>query len=97
MSNTNSITEEFIRSSAVNTSALNNAKKISSSGGFRKLCKTADETLIFGDCYGSGSKPYNTSVDFSGETAVFRCSCPSRQIPCKHCILYYLQQYLSRL
>lgn len=97
MSNTNSITEEFIRSSAVNTSALNNAKKISSSGGFRKLCKTADETLIFGDCYGSGSKPYNTSVDLSGETAVFRCSCPSRQIPCKHCILYYLQQYLSRL
>ncbi len=86
MSNANSITEEFIRSSAVNTSALNNAKKISSSGGFRKLCKTADETLIFGDCYGSGSKPYNASVDFSGETAVFRCSCPSRQIPCKHCI-----------
>ena len=86
MSNANSITEEFIRNFAVNASALNNAKKISSSGGFKKLCKSEDEKLIFGDCYGSGSKPYNASVDFSGDAPVFRCSCPSRQIPCKHCL-----------
>lgn len=86
MADAKSITEEFISSSAVNSSALSNAKKISKSGGFKKLCKSADETLIFGDCYGSGSKPYNASVDLSGETAVFRCSCPSRQIPCKHCL-----------
>ena len=86
MAGVNSITEDFIRSFAANTAASNNAKKISNSGGFRKLCKTSDETLIFGDCYGSGSKPYNASVDFSGNEAVFRCSCPSRQIPCKHCL-----------
>ncbi|MCR4793778.1 MAG: SWIM zinc finger family protein [Ruminococcus sp.] len=86
MSNARSITEEFIRNYAANSSAMNNAKKISSSGGFRKLCKTDDEMLIFGDCYGSGSKPYNASVDFSGDVPVFRCSCPSRQIPCKHCL-----------
>lgn len=86
MSNARSITEEFIRNSAVNSSALNNAKKISTSGGFKKLCKSEDEMLIFGDCYGSGSKPYNASVDFSGDAPVFRCSCPSRQIPCKHCL-----------
>lgn len=86
MADARSITEEFISSSAVNPSALSNAKKISSSGGFRKLCRSADETLIFGDCYGSGSKPYNASVDFSGDAPVFRCSCPSRQIPCKHCL-----------
>jgi len=86
MADARSITEEFISSNAVNSSALSNAKKISDKGGFRKLCKSADETLIFGDCYGSGSKPYNASVDLSGETPVFRCSCPSRQIPCKHCL-----------
>ena len=86
MADARSITEEFISSNAVNSSALSNAKKISNTGGFRKLCKSADETLIFGDCYGSGSKPYNASVDLSGETPVFRCSCPSRQIPCKHCL-----------
>ena len=65
MADAKSITEEFISSSAVNSSALSNAKKISKSGGFKKLCKSADETLIFGDCYGSGSKPYNASVDLS--------------------------------
>ena len=86
MSTARSITEEFIRNSAVNASAMNNAKKISASGGFRKLCKSDDEMLIFGDCCGSGSKPYNASVDFSGDTPIFRCSCPSRQIPCKHCL-----------
>ena len=86
MSTARSITEEFIRNSAVNASAMNNAKKISASGGFRKLCKSDDEMLIFGDCCGIGSKPYNASVDFSGDTPIFRCSCPSRQIPCKHCL-----------
>ncbi len=86
MLNINSITEEFVRTNAANASAVNNAKKISSSGGFRKLCKTADELLIFGDCYGSGSKPYNASVDFYSGSPIFRCSCPSRQIPCKHCL-----------
>ena len=86
MADVNIITEDFINSSAINSSALANAKKISKQGGFKKLCITADNTLIFGDCYGSGSKPYTSSVDCSGETPVFRCSCPSRQIPCKHCL-----------
>lgn len=86
MKNANSITEEFVRTNAPNSTALNNARKISNSGGFKKLCRSADETLIFGECYGSGSKPYSASVDFSGDTPVFRCSCPSRQIPCKHCL-----------
>ena len=86
MSDANSITEEFVRTNAVNASALSNAKKISSSGAFRALYKTDDDKLIYGDCYGSGSKPYNASCDFSGESVVFRCSCPSRQIPCKHCL-----------
>ena len=86
MLNINSITEDFVKANAANASALNNAKKISSSGGFRKLCKTADELLIFGDCYGSGSKPYSASVDFYSGSPIFRCTCPSRQIPCKHCL-----------
>lgn len=86
MKNANSITEEFVRTNAPNSAALNNARKISNSGGFKKLCRSADETLIFGECYGSGSKPYSASVDFSGDPPVFRCSCPSRQIPCKHCL-----------
>ena len=48
------ITEELIRSAAPNAAALSNAKKISDKNGFQKLCINDDETLIFGECKGSG-------------------------------------------
>lgn len=80
----NNITEDFVISSAPNSNAVANARKISRTNGFYVLKKTADDTLIFGECKGSGAKPYYTSADFMGDTPVFRCSCPSRQLPCKH-------------
>lgn len=42
----------------------------------------ADDRAVWGECQGSGSKPYQTQVDLSGPT--FKCSCPSRKFPCKH-------------
>jgi len=51
-----------------------------------------DETAVWGECQGSGSKPYQTQIDLSGPA--FRCSCPSRKFPCKHGLalgLLYLQ------
>lgn len=84
MSDIKNINEDFIISAAVNSASVANARKISRTNGFYSLKKTADNTLIYGECKGSGSKPYYTSVDFVGEPPVFRCSCPSRQIPCKH-------------
>lgn len=42
----------------------------------------SDETAVWGECQGSGSKPYQTQIDL-GEVA-FKCSCPSRKFPCKH-------------
>ncbi|MPM60510.1 hypothetical protein SDC9_107361 [bioreactor metagenome] len=41
-----------------------------------------DESAVWGECQGSGSKPYQTQVDLSGPS--FKCSCPSRKFPCKH-------------
>ncbi|TDM08889.1 MAG: hypothetical protein C4K60_05840 [Ideonella sp. MAG2] len=41
-----------------------------------------DERAVWGECQGSGSKPYQTQVDLAGPA--FRCSCPSRKFPCKH-------------
>lgn len=84
MATIKNITEDFVISSAPNNNAVTNARKISRTGGFYVLKKTADDTLIYGECKGSGSKPYYTSADFMGDTPVFRCSCPSRQFPCKH-------------
>ena len=40
--------------------------------------------LLWGRCQGSGKKSYQVCVDLSGPA--FRCSCPSRKIPCKHVV-----------
>ncbi|UXH79441.1 SWIM zinc finger family protein [Roseateles amylovorans] len=42
----------------------------------------ANELAAWGECQGSGAKPYQTQVDLSGPA--FKCSCPSRKFPCKH-------------
>jgi len=41
-----------------------------------------DARALWGECQGSGSKPYQVIVD-AAEPA-FRCTCPSRKFPCKH-------------
>lgn len=42
----------------------------------------ADAEVLWGECQGSGAKPYQTQVDLAA--MVSRCSCPSRKFPCKH-------------
>lgn len=42
----------------------------------------ADAGAAWGECQGSGARPYQTQVDLSGPA--FKCSCPSRKFPCKH-------------
>ncbi len=84
------LTEEYVQRNAVNASALANARKISSKGDFTGRKITADRTLIYGDCKGSGKEPYHTSIDVSGDSVISRCSCPSRQFPCKHALALML-------
>lgn len=43
-----------------------------------------DDAALWGECRGSGSKPYQTQIDLSGPA--FRCTCPSRKFPCKHAL-----------
>lgn len=42
----------------------------------------ASAAAVWGLCQGSGKKPYEVAVDLAGPA--YRCSCPSRKIPCKH-------------
>ncbi len=51
---------------------------------------------VWGECQGSGSKPYQTIVDT--EALAFKCSCPSRKFPCKHGLglLLYAESDKSR-
>ena len=80
-----SITEQMIAALAPNPAAAANGRKISQKGGFVRLEQSADDTFFLGECTGSGSGHYITTADFADPSQpVFRCSCPSRQFPCKH-------------
>ncbi|MGP3956672.1 SWIM zinc finger family protein [Nonomuraea sp. 3N208] len=41
-------------------------------------------TVVYGECKGSGAKPYLACVDLT--EPAYRCSCPSRKFPCKHAL-----------
>lgn len=81
------IDEAYIDSAAPNAEAAKNGRSLVLKGKFTKLHKDAEETLLFGECQGSGKEPYRVSCDFTREEQpTYRCSCPSRQFPCKHCL-----------
>jgi len=48
-----------------------------------------DGRTLWGECRGSGSQPYQVRVD-TLEPA-WRCSCPSRKLPCKHALGLFLR------
>ena len=62
-----------------------------------KLAKTGTwsdvgyhESLLWGQCKGSGKNPYQVCADLAD--SAFRCSCPSRKFPCKHALSLLLVQ-----
>jgi len=57
------------------------------------VSKGFNEEALWGECQGSGSKPYQTQIDIVN--IAFKCSCPSRKFPCKHglgLLLLYARQ-----
>jgi hypothetical protein len=81
------IDEDYVESSAPNADAAKNGRGLILKNKFNALHISEDETLIFGECQGSGKEPYRCSCDFARpEQPTYRCNCPSRQFPCKHCI-----------
>jgi hypothetical protein len=47
-----------------------------------------DRRALWGRCRGSGAEPYDTMVDHA--EVAWRCSCPSRKLPCKHALALLL-------
>ena len=79
------LSEQEIRPLAPNDSAFRNGKKISDSGAFTERFCSKDDSYYAGSCKGSGKSLYQVSACFEeGKAPVIRCSCPSRQFPCKH-------------
>lgn len=44
----------------------------------------ANDAAAWGEAKGSGKNPYQTAVDL--KEIAYKCSCPSRKIPCKHAL-----------
>ena len=87
------LTEQLILLQAPNPAAAENGRKLWKKGSFSALHRTEDGTLYWAECAGSGKNPYQVSIDWTDPTApVCRCSCPSRQFPCKHALGLMFQQ-----
>jgi hypothetical protein len=79
------IDEAFADSQAPNAGAIKNARGVVLKKKLVRLFRSPDGTLLFGDCQGSGPENYRPSADFADPAKpVYRCTCPSRQFPCKH-------------
>lgn len=79
------ITESWVDSLAPNSAAIKNGHELVRKGKFTALHQTEDRQVLFGICTGSGKTPYIPSADFMApDNPVMRCTCPSRQFPCKH-------------
>ncbi len=90
------ITEVFIDTLAPNSAAIKNGQGLVKKKRFVQFNQSEDGVVLFGECGGSGSSNYYPSADFVvSDKPVMRCTCPSRQIPCKH-VLGLLYAYVGR-
>lgn len=82
-----SLDDAYVDSLAPNADAIKNGRALVLKKKFLALHIDEDGTLLFGSCQGSGASPYRCSCDFRNPAApTHRCTCPSRQFPCKHCL-----------
>ena len=73
-------TQQQVIDLAPDPKAVVAARKLAKPGPWSETGST--EALVWGKCQGSGSTPYQVSVDLTGPA--FKCTCPSRKFPCKH-------------
>lgn len=78
--------EEQVLAAAPDAASVTAARKLARPGPWSET--GANETLVWGKCQGSGKTPYQASIDL--QEPAYRCSCPSRKFPCKHCLALLL-------
>ena len=73
------LTEEQILNLAPDAGSVKSGKELANPSKW--VSKGANDRALWGECQGSGSKPYQTQADLAN--IAFKCSCPSRKFPCK--------------
>jgi SWIM zinc finger len=77
---------EQVESIAPSAAAISAAQSLANPTKWTGL--GADDQALWGSCQGGSAEPYDTAVDHVG--VGFRCTCPSRKVPCKHAIALLL-------
>ena len=72
--------EAQVRAFVTDPGTWQRGQQLAQLGKWARLGRSA--TAAWGECAGSGAKPYLTGVDLT--EPAFKCSCPSRVFPCKH-------------
>jgi len=75
-----SYSEDQARAFVTDAGTLQRGQQLAQPAKWNNLGRTDD--TAWGECAGSGSKPYLTGIDL--REPAFKCSCPSRVFPCKH-------------
>lgn len=78
--------ESYTQSIAPNAAAFLAGKKLASKEQWQSFAQ--NERAIWGAIKGSGSNPYLVQIDT--QVLAYKCTCPSRQFPCKHSIALML-------
>ncbi|MFT4087770.1 MAG: SWIM zinc finger family protein [Gordonia sp. (in: high G+C Gram-positive bacteria)] len=79
-------TEQQVLAVAPDAASADAGRKLATPGPWSGA--GSSDSLLWGSCQGSGSKPYQVSVDLIGPA--YKCTCPSRKFPCKHAIALLL-------
>ena len=75
-------TAERVLAMALDPSSARAGQGLAAPKWWSKLGQAAN--LVWGECQGSGRKPYQTRI--APDDPAYSCSCPSRTFPCKHAL-----------
>ena len=78
------LTLAIIEGLAPDQASLTAAARQRGDARWRARSHDAETGLIWGDCQGSGANPYRVAADTTD--GGFKCTCPSRKLPCKHAL-----------
>ena len=76
------LTSQQILALAPDPGSMKSGKELATPQKWLNLGYHESKSAIWGECQGSGSKPYRTQIDLTEPAS--RCTCPSRKFPCKH-------------
>ena len=80
--NAPALTADTVLALAPDASSAQAARKLTSPARWPTL--NAGPEALWGECQGSGSRPYLVGIDLRTPEYACKCSCPSRKFPCKH-------------